>query len=129
MASKKYIRHHMGTIGDKHVLQELLEATGFIYCDGNHRSMLIAAGQDSTNDHGPLSYLIIEAIAEKEGVDPINIEPPQYDALYEVLNPEALDALFAPREDGTPRNAGHVTFTFCGYEIKVSSDRTVSIID
>jgi len=91
--------------------------------------MLIAADQDSTEDHGPLSFLIIEAIAEKEGVDPIDIEPPQYDALYDVLNPEALDALFAPREDGTPRDAGHVTFKFCGYEVQVSSDGTVSVLD
>lgn len=74
-----------------------------------------------------LSFEIIEAIAEREGVEATDVEPPEYEALYDVINPEALDALFAPREDGTPRASGRVTFTFCGYDVTVSSDGTIEL--
>ncbi|WP_255194126.1 HalOD1 output domain-containing protein [Natronobeatus ordinarius] len=74
-----------------------------------------------------LSFEIIEAIAEREGVEATDVEPPEYEALYDVINPEALDALFAPREDGTPRANGRVTFTFCGYDVTVSSDGTIEL--
>ncbi len=77
----------------------------------------------------PLSFKIINAIAEREGVEPTEIEPPEYEALYDVLNPEALDALFAPREDGTPRSSGRVTFSYCGYDVVVTSDGDVEILD
>lgn len=59
----------------------------------------------------------------------MDIEPPTYDALYDVINPEALDSLFAPREDGTPRAAGRVEFPFCGYQVVVTSDGTVEVED
>lgn len=88
--------------------------------------MLLSADQ-TTPETVPLSFRIIEAIAEAEGVDPTDIEPPEYEALYDVLNPEALDGLFAPREDGTPRSPGEVAFQFCGYDVVVESDGTVDV--
>lgn len=87
--------------------------------------MLLAVERSETSQS--LSFAIIEAVADREGVDPIDIEPPTYEALYDVINPEALDALFAPREDGTPRANGRVEFTFCGYDVVVSSDGTVEL--
>lgn len=74
-----------------------------------------------------VSFDVIAAIAEREGVDPMDIEPPEYEALYDVVNPEALDALFAPREDGTARTTGRVEFPFCGYQVVVSSDGAVDV--
>ena len=83
---------------------------------------------DRSSDSEPsLSYAVIEAIAEREGVDATEIEPPEYEALYDVCNPEALDSLFAPREDGTPRGSGRVSFHFCGYAVTVTSDGTVTV--
>lgn len=77
----------------------------------------------------PVSFAIIEAVANRENVDPTEIEPPQYEPLYTVCDPEALDALFAPCEDGTPRTEGTVTLVYCGYEITITSEQTVSIED
>ncbi|MFP9192748.1 HalOD1 output domain-containing protein [Natronosalvus vescus] len=91
--------------------------------------MLLSADRMDTQEQPPLSFRIVEAVADEEGVDPIDIEPPEYDALYDVLNPEALDSLFAPREDGTLRSPGEVAFRFCGYDIVVKSDGTVDILD
>ena len=89
--------------------------------------MLLAV--ERSEDAQSLSFEIIEAIAEREGVDTTEIEPPTYEALYDVINPEALDALFAPREDGTPRAFGRVEFTFCGYDVVATSDGTIEIND
>jgi len=42
----------------------------------------------------PPSQAIIEAIAARDGVDVTDVEPPAYDPLFTVANPEALDKLF-----------------------------------
>ncbi|WP_255167282.1 HalOD1 output domain-containing protein [Natrononativus amylolyticus] len=91
--------------------------------------MLLSVDRSDAKRHQSLSYEIVDAVAEREGVDATEIEPPEYEALYDVLNPEALEALFAPREDGTPRNPGRVEFTFCGYDMVVTSDGDVTVIE
>ncbi|RBI60511.1 hypothetical protein DMJ13_18385 [halophilic archaeon] len=47
--------------------------------------------------------------------------------LYQSIDPDALEALFAPKDDGSKRSEGHVTFTHAGHHITVSSDGTVDI--
>ncbi|RQH03131.1 HalOD1 output domain-containing protein [Natrarchaeobius oligotrophus] len=89
--------------------------------------MLLSVDRSQADSDQSLSFEIIAAIAEREGVDPIDIEPPKYDALYETINPEALDSLFAPRANGTARTTGHVEFPYCGYLVVVSSDGDVEI--
>ncbi|WP_423747291.1 HalOD1 output domain-containing protein (plasmid) [Haladaptatus sp. SPP-AMP-3] len=46
--------------------------------------------------------------------------------LYDVIDPDALDRLFAPTQAGTRRH-GTVTFQYCGYQVTVNSDRTVDL--
>ena len=89
--------------------------------------MLLTANRSDTTEDQPITYEIIEAVAERERVDATDIEPPEYDTLYDVLNPEALDAVFAPREDGTSRGNGWIEFTFCGYDFVVTSDGEIEI--
>lgn len=62
----------------------------------------------------PLSVKVVRKVAEKDGVDPTELDAP----LYDVINPEALDELFEPRRNGE-RRAGTVEFTYHGYEIVV----------
>ncbi|ELY97039.1 hypothetical protein C482_14109 [Natrialba chahannaoensis JCM 10990] len=50
------------------------------------------------------SQAIIEAVAAREGVDPTDIEPPAYEPLYSVVNPEALDSLFRDAVEGSNSN-------------------------
>ncbi|GAB3025473.1 HalOD1 output domain-containing protein [Natronobiforma cellulositropha] len=89
--------------------------------------MLLSVDRSDGKRSRSLSFEVIDAVAEREGVDSTEIEPPEYEALYDVLNPEALDALFAPRHDGTERAPGRVEFTFCGYDIVVTSDGEVTV--
>lgn len=91
--------------------------------------MLLSVDRSSSATAPSLSYEVIAAIAEREGVEPTEIEPPEYDALYEVINPEALDSLFAPRENGALRTSGRVEFDYCGYHIVITNDGEVNVSD
>ncbi|WP_339103760.1 HalOD1 output domain-containing protein [Haloterrigena salinisoli] len=91
--------------------------------------MLLTADSTDATATNSLSFEVITAVAEREGIDPMEIEPPEYEALYDVVNPEALDSLFAPREDGTSRGSGRVEFVFCGYRVVVTSDGDVDVLE
>ncbi|MFC6962935.1 DUF7504 family protein [Halocatena marina] len=70
-----------------------------------------------------LSTEIVMGVARASGIDPTQF----HEALNEVINPSALDALFQPKADGTARSGGTVCFTFHGYHISVEADRTVTL--
>lgn len=65
--------------------------------------------------------LIQTAIAARDGTDPSECPP-----LYEAIDPDALDTLFAPLHRGSKRH-GKVIFEYCGYEVTVHADRTVEL--
>lgn len=69
-------------------------------------------------DDDTISGAVIEAIAEAEGTDVIELSPP----LYEVIEPEALEHLF----DGHS-TLGKVVFTYNGCEVSVFDDGYVSV--
>jgi hypothetical protein len=71
------------------------------------------------------SERVIEQVAEAEGVSPTALSRP----LNEVVDPEALDALFEPQPDGRPRNKGRVEFEYYGYAVSVDADGSVTIED
>jgi hypothetical protein len=82
-------------------------------------------GTVRSNAHGSLVGRIVEKVAESEGVDPTELQPP----LYEVIDPDALNAVFADAESGISRENGRIEFTYCGYEVVVRSDGQVSITE
>ena len=69
------------------------------------------------------SLAIVEAIAAIEACDPRDLPV----ALYDCIDPDALDALFRTRRDGTPRSGGRVEFTFDAYDVCVHADGRISI--
>ncbi|WP_226006300.1 HalOD1 output domain-containing protein [Natrinema salinisoli] len=91
--------------------------------------MLLSVDQSDTSAGQSISFDVIAAVAEAEGIDPVELEPPEYDALYDVINPEALDSLFATRENGKERPTGRVEFHFCGYDVVVTNDGDVDVSD
>jgi len=48
--------------------------------------------------------------------------------LNDHVDPDALDRLFKPKDDGTPRMSGHLTFTVWGYQVTVYSDGQIAIV-
>ena len=72
------------------------------------------------------SHVVLEAIAEQEGIDVIDMTPPEYPPLYTVIDPDALDSLFdRPSTDG--ERFGRVVFEYGSYEVTVHSDGTVDV--
>lgn len=91
--------------------------------------MLLSVDRSDATVSQSVSFDVIAAVAEREGIDPMELEPPEYEALYDVINPEALDSLFEPRENGRQRPTGRVEFPFCGYQVVVTSDGDVQVSD
>lgn len=76
------------------------------------------------NDDEDPSEAVVSAVAAVSDADPAAMEP-----LAESIDPDALDALFADRYDGTPRANGAARFAFLGYELVVSGDGLVTVLD
>lgn len=70
----------------------------------------------------PPSQTIIERVAQAENADPLDLELP----LYEAIDPDALDALFEPTNEGL-RSNGQIIFDYHGHTVVVASDGTVTL--
>ena len=77
---------------------------------------------DETNERS-LSFTVIENVAGHKGTEALMLDPP----LYEVLDPDALNALFAGR--GEALSGGELSFDYCGCTVTVSSDGHVLVED
>lgn len=66
---------------------------------------------------GSLTLAIVGEVADLEGADPLDLEPP----LHEIVDPDALEALFADSIDGTVREDVAVEFHYCGYRVLVDA--------
>lgn len=73
-------------------------------------------------DGAPASLRVIEEVAARDGVDPVDVKPP----LHDVVDPEALDALFRSA-DGS--NGTAVEFPYAGYDVRVESSGTVRVTE
>ena len=71
----------------------------------------------------PLSAVVVEAVADAADADPVELGT----RLYDQIDPDALDNLFADRHNGMPRGGGHVTFSLLDYEVTVYSDGHVVV--
>ncbi|MBO4247640.1 hypothetical protein IL252_07400 [Halomicrobium sp. IBSBa] len=71
----------------------------------------------SADDELPPSTAIVEAVSTSADTPAVELPP-----LYEVVDPDALDALFA---DG--QTFGVVTFEYAGYDVTVRADGHVEV--
>lgn len=81
-----------------------------------------SSDRSSVDAAAPVSIRVVEAVAEREGIDPLELSPPLHDA----IDPTALDALFESTGSG-PRTAGTVSFTYRGYRVHVESDGRITL--
>ncbi len=79
----------------------------------------------SHDPDGPaaLSTTVIHALADCMGVDVTDSRV----SLYDAVDPDALDKLFRPRYDGTPRTGGTLSFVVSGHHVRVSGDGEILI--
>lgn len=84
--------------------------------------MKTATPTQSVSSSSPVTT-VVELVADREGTDPMELRPP----LYDVIDPEALNALFAPTSRGRLRESGQVSFEYLGYDVTVRGDGDVSV--
>jgi hypothetical protein len=66
---------------------------------------------------------VVEAVADAEGIDPIDLEAP----LYESIDPTALDDLFDKSAGSTAARSGSLSFRYHGYDITIASSGAVHL--
>ena len=69
----------------------------------------------------PPSAILVEAMAAVTDTDPTEL-----DSLYDTVDPDALDDLFA-RPTGANAFDGRVTFTYCDHEVTVYGTGEIAI--
>lgn len=70
----------------------------------------------------PVSQRVVRAVAAETDAEPLEMEP-----LYDVIDPEGLNALFEPTKCGPTRSAGTVTFRYAGCAVTVHADGGVEV--
>jgi hypothetical protein len=68
-----------------------------------------------------VSVAVVEAVASMNGTDPTDLGP-----LNEAVDPDALEQVFGSLVE-CPDGAGHVSFRYEGYHVRVLADRTIEI--
>lgn len=70
----------------------------------------------------PPSHAVVRSVATVEGVDPLDLDS----TLYEVVDPDALDSLL-DHVAGGGASPVVVSVVLGGYEVRVASDRSITI--
>ena len=73
-------------------------------------------------DPRPLRIVIARVVATAADVPPTELDP-----IYRSVNPEALEEVFEPLPDGSPRTGGGVWFTVDDHEVVVHGDGEVVV--
>ena len=71
--------------------------------------------------HDP-SYQVVEAVAQAEGVSPLELTPP----LFHVVDPQALDRLVRSDAD-RDTDVVEIEFRYLGYRIRVTSTGEITV--
>lgn len=69
-----------------------------------------------------LTVDVLQRVATREGVDETALPP-----ISDVVDTDALDALFARQWAELAPVEGHVEFDYCGYTVHVDADRSITL--
>lgn len=83
---------------------------------------VVDARHEPAGDRSP-AEVIIDALAEAAGVDPVDLPP-----LYEFVDPEAINALF-DRRDGPTATEGILSFGVETWNVFVRADGRIRVCD
>jgi hypothetical protein len=70
----------------------------------------------------PVSIAVVWAVSAAEGQDPQSLPP-----LANVLDTDALNALFGPRVDGTERTGGRISFVYSNCRFTVDNGEYIML--
>lgn len=69
-----------------------------------------------------VSEIVVSAVAELTNSDPVSITP-----LFDVVDPDALNAFFTVNQSGFNHSPDRVSFTYCDCDVVISADGTVQV--
>lgn len=69
-----------------------------------------------------ISEQVVAAVTEAANCSDHELIP-----LYEVIDPEALNRLFAPTYEGNGRKCGRINFEYAGFEVDITSEDGVTL--
>ncbi len=70
----------------------------------------------------PVSTAVVRTASAVTGCEPCSLPP-----LIDVVDPDALNALFAARNDGTPRSGKNLSFIYSECRISIDNGEFLSI--
>ena len=70
----------------------------------------------------PLSYAVVQAVSAFESCKPMSLP-----VLFDVLDPDALDSLFASFDEGATGRGGQLTFVFSNSLVTVTGEDTITV--
>lgn len=82
-----------------------------------HQNVRYDIGSDE-----PVSMAVVRAVSAVEGRDPLSLP-----LLTNVLSPDALNALFGPREDGTARTSGQLSFVYSNCRLTIDKGEYLTV--
>lgn len=82
--------------------------------------------ESRTTEPEQLSMRVVEAVADAEGVDPVELDP-----LYTTVDPDAIEDVFRPQltTGSVPDPTAEIRFEYHGYEVRVTATGRVSLAD
>jgi hypothetical protein len=72
-------------------------------------------------DDRELSVTVVHAVLDATGKDPTEVN------LNDAIQPDALNRVFGPKHDGTPRGGGTVAFEFAGCHVTVEASGEIRV--
>ncbi|WP_265109557.1 HalOD1 output domain-containing protein [Halosolutus halophilus] len=85
--------------------------------------MIITGTSKGSRQREPITDAIVAAVADAKGVDVLALPP-----LWDVIDPEALEEVFAPTDhDRRQRRGGRVEFGYCGYDVTVTCADSIDV--
>jgi hypothetical protein len=105
---------------------------------GNSQNTTTTATRPQSQTHKPQPYFIqhefggssqltttlVHALSDVTGADVTQVES----GLANYVDPDALNRLFKPDSDGTPRPNGHVSFTVWDHQVTVYHNGQIAIM-
>lgn len=114
------------TIGHEHRLRQPLELrvtmTEYSTPDIAHSNGLSL--RSPTHQSDSLSVRVVEAVAHAANCSSSELEP-----LYDIVDPDALNTLFAPTMEGKTRTDGKLEFEYAGYDVVVHSSGAIDVVE
>lgn len=78
--------------------------------------------EDEIGPDESVSTAVVRAVSVVRGCHPRVLRP-----LADVCDPDALDSLFDPKADGTPRTGGQFAFVFGGCRVTIDNGEYLNI--